>query len=185
MYNLNEAWGFFYRGINFQRTKLSAVKKAASSDGKWVNQCPRSFDTITASSLVNQAALDLENQHDNTRVLSMAVYETSLVSKAIEDAAARRIQTSFRAYLALNYGSQARRALHALKGPVKLQALVRGHLVRKQTATLQCMHALMSIQLQARVQRIQMASKPQLTSKSQLSTHGRLPRRWDSKEHRK
>ncbi|KAE8702452.1 Pseudouridine synthase family protein, putative isoform 1 [Hibiscus syriacus] len=60
--------------------------------------------------------------------VSVRVYETSLVSKAIEDAAARRIQTSFRAYLALNYGSQARRALHALKGPVKLQALVRGHL---------------------------------------------------------
>ncbi|KAE8713264.1 Pseudouridine synthase family protein, putative isoform 1 [Hibiscus syriacus] len=129
----------------------------------------RSFNTMTASSIVNQAALDLENQHDNTRVLSMAAYETSLTSRAIKDDAARRIQASFRAYL-------ARRALHALKGLVKLQALVRGHLVRKQTtATLRCMHALMSIQLQARVQRIRMASKPQLTPKSQLSTHGRLP----------
>ncbi|KAK8541947.1 hypothetical protein V6N13_137476 [Hibiscus sabdariffa] len=150
----------------------------------------------TATSLVNEAALDMENRHDNTRVLSMAAYEASLMSKGIEDAAATRIQAAFRAYLVLNYASrcfvnviddfnvagldfvslQARKALHALKGLVKLQALVRGHLVRKQTtATLRCMHALMAIQVRARVQRIQMASKRQLTPKSQLSTYGGFP----------
>lgn len=57
---------------------------------------------------------------------------------------------------------QARKALHALKGLVKLQALVRGHLVRKQTtATLRGMHALMSIQVRARIQRIQMVAEKQ------------------------
>ena len=55
---------------------------------------------------------------------------------------------------------QARRALHALRGLVKLQALVRGHLVRKQTtATLRGMHALMSIQVRARIKRIKMAEE--------------------------
>ncbi|RCV16753.1 hypothetical protein SETIT_3G163300v2 [Setaria italica] len=61
--------------------------------------------------------------------------------------AAVRIQTAFRAFL-------ARRALKALRGIVRLQALVRGRLVRKQLAvTLKCMHALLRVQERAREQR--------------------------------
>lgn len=71
---------------------------------------------------------------------------------------------------------QARKALHALRGLVKLQALVRGHLVRKQTtATLRRMHALMAIQVRARFQRIQMAEEPRPAVKSRSSRYGRFP----------
>ncbi|XP_042516327.1 protein IQ-DOMAIN 19-like isoform X2 [Macadamia integrifolia] len=73
----------------------------------------------------------------------------------IEEAAAIRIQSAFRSYL-------AKRALCALRGLVKLQALVRGHLVRKQaTATLRCMQALIIVQARARAQRLRMADEPQ------------------------
>lgn len=67
---------------------------------------------------------------------------------------------------------QARRALQALKGLVKLQALVKGHLVRKQTsAIMRRMHAMMAIQVRARVQRIQMAEEAHPAVKRQPPIH--------------
>ncbi|OMO96390.1 IQ motif, EF-hand binding site [Corchorus olitorius] len=103
------------------------------------------------------------------RKKSKAIYGAVMITRVVEHAAATRIQAAFRAHL-------ARKALHALRGLVKLQALVRGHLVRKQTtATLRRMHALMAIQVRARFQRIQMAEEPKLAVKSHSSRYGRFP----------
>ncbi|CAL0322690.1 unnamed protein product [Lupinus luteus] len=72
-----------------------------------------------------------------------------------EEWAATRIQTTFRAFL-------ARRALKALKGVVKLQALVRGRQVRKQAAvTLRCMQALVRVQARVRARRVRMSIEGQ------------------------
>ncbi|KAK6137523.1 hypothetical protein DH2020_028776 [Rehmannia glutinosa] len=77
-----------------------------------------------------------------------------------EEWAAVMVQSHFRAYL-------SRRALRALKALVKLQALVRGHLVRKQTAyALRRLQALVRAQVRARSGRVLMSESPHSSMKS-------------------
>ncbi|XP_071728709.1 uncharacterized protein [Rutidosis leptorrhynchoides] len=117
----------------------------------------RSFDSIATSQLVSQALFDyaiLQQSHNSMMVvppLKATTRTLNRVSIVTRVAAATKIQSAFRSYL-------ARKALCALRGLVKLQALVRGHLVRKRTTTMvRCMSALVSIQVRARFQRIQLA----------------------------
>ncbi|CAA2941920.1 IQ-DOMAIN 14 [Olea europaea subsp. europaea] len=133
--------------------------------------------SVTTTTSTHAAALEFESDAAK-HALAVAVATaaaaaaamiqlTSVASaraSAVEEAAAIKVQSVFRGYL-------ARKALNALKGLVKLQALVRGHLVRKQaTATLRCMQALVTVQERARAQRIRMAEETtQLNNQRQFN----------------
>ncbi|XXG61412.1 hypothetical protein AAC387_Pa05g0033 [Persea americana] len=79
--------------------------------------------------------------------------------------AATCIQTYYRGYL-------ARKALRALRAVVKLQALVRGHYVRKQgLETMRCMESLVRVQDRARSQRLIQMSQSKREEGEEMKRH--------------
>ncbi|XP_057445774.1 protein IQ-DOMAIN 3-like isoform X3 [Lotus japonicus] len=82
-----------------------------------------------------------------------------------EEIAAIKIQTVFRGYL-------ARRALHALRGLVRLKTIIQGQSVKRQAnSTLRCMQTLARLQSQVRERRIRMSEENQALQRQLQQKH--------------
>ncbi|KAM3748297.1 hypothetical protein ACB098_05G097900 [Castanea mollissima] len=94
-----------------------------------------------------------------------------LLGMPVEDIAATKIQTAFRAYM-------ARKTLRRLKGAVRLQIVAQGYSVKKQaTTTLTHLHSWSNIQTQIRARRLCMVTEGRLRQKkleNQLKLEAKL-----------
>ncbi|XP_028751700.1 protein IQ-DOMAIN 14-like isoform X2 [Neltuma alba] len=121
------------------------------SDSKQLNSAETNVTASPTPPPPPEATSDTDQNLQNNHFAIVTTHNITVPST--EDDAAIRIQSVFRSYL-------ARKALSALRGIVKLQALVRGHLVRKQaSAALRCMEALLTAQARAWAQRNRMTSE--------------------------
>ncbi|KAL1370601.1 hypothetical protein HN51_000842 [Arachis hypogaea] len=123
-----------------------------ASSHKWLRIIRRKFlrlsnkDNIIITTLPYTRRNQLEEDDNEATIGSNNEEETTTIAK--EDLAAIKIQAYFRGHL-------ARRAYGALRSIVKVQALVRGVFVRKQShIAMQCMHAILRLQLRVRARQL-------------------------------
>ncbi|KAL1554329.1 protein IQ-DOMAIN 1-like [Salvia divinorum] len=104
---------------------------------------------------------------------------SQFAGKSAEEVAAIKIQTAFRGY-------QARRALRALRGLVRLKSLVDGPTVKRQTGnTLKCMQTLSRVQSQIQSRRLRMLEENRALQRQLLQKRAkeleslRMGEEWD------
>ncbi|KAL6990327.1 hypothetical protein U1Q18_049091 [Sarracenia purpurea var. burkii] len=124
--------------------KNATTKKKASFDAK------APFAVLAADPLVI-AKLPLQTTYISGENTYLERGTNANLSCDSKEQAATKAQVALRGYL-------ARRAFRALKGIIRLQALIRGHLVRRQAVvTLRCMQAIVKFQALVRGRQVRLS----------------------------
>ncbi|KAE8650451.1 protein IQ-DOMAIN 14 [Cucumis sativus] len=165
----NKRWSFGKSGHNHHSRPYATSSQPnafgpSSSYTEPLDANKHAIAVAAATAAVAEAALAAAHAAaEVVRLTSSGTTHSNANRRWMEDAAAVKIQSAFRGYL-------ARRALRALKALVKLQALVRGHIVRKQMADmLRRMQTLVRLQSRACAGRSNLSDSLHSTSKSSLS----------------
>ncbi|KAL3813361.1 hypothetical protein ACJIZ3_014629 [Penstemon smallii] len=139
-------FGKKYSKSNFSKNvvpdKKSAVTKTLE-DPAGISPVISDPSQFAENIVIEKGTSDLPCANNDSQSNTVSV-PLSDVEIQRQEQAATKAQASFRGYL-------ARRAFRALKGIIRLQALIRGHLVRRQAvATLCCMQAIVKFQAHIR-----------------------------------
>uniref|UniRef100_A0A6P6G7Q4 protein IQ-DOMAIN 14 n=1 Tax=Ziziphus jujuba TaxID=326968 RepID=A0A6P6G7Q4_ZIZJJ len=122
----------------------AAVAAAHAAAAEVVRLTATPYSTHNAKQHTKQ---ELDTETTPTKAAPLACQ----YDKQIQESAAVKIQTAFRGYL-------AKKALRALKGIVRLQAIIRGRAVRRQAiTTLKCLQSIINIQSQVCAKRFQIS----------------------------
>ncbi|XP_045787219.1 protein IQ-DOMAIN 20 [Trifolium pratense] len=138
-------------GVSKKWLRIVTTKFLRSSkSNKDITLPPRTIVCInqTQQAIHRNESTITTSKEDFISLPSSTINSSSITLFTKEDFAAIKIQAYFRGHL-------ARRAHRALKSLVKLQALVRGVCVRRQSRiAMQCMHALVRLQVKVRARQL-------------------------------
>eukprot|EP01018_Ginkgo_biloba_P003472 Gb_25270 [translate_table: standard] len=161
----NRRWSFRTRTVQdrvltttavSEPSNLNTEKEQSAVPQEWSMQTKSaSTEKIIGSTLVDStAAMTTEGMGKLVEsVATDSVHCCYDVDGSREEYAVIKIQAAFRGYL-------ARTAFSALNGLVRLQALIRGHLVRRQAVgALKCVQAIVKLQALARARRVRMSKQ--------------------------